>query len=1622
MKSIKNNAQYIETTITNDNELMAKISDTSLNYKLPVPLPIVYNDNNLAIVGTTPIHPDFRDIEILGDEGTVKSLTVDPVGVFEEVNQLVASDVAEGDRFGYFTYLNKDGLRLFVGTVYNDEKGYNAGKVYEYKRNTVNDEWEEVTQITGSDITDTSYFGISISMSDDENTLVVGAHGDDTVNTDTGAVYTFKRDTVNDVWTEINKLTISDATEYDYFGISVSVSSDGLVLTVGAHGDDTVASAAGKVYTYKRATIDDEWTEVNQLVASDAVTYDLFGRGMILSRDGLFMVVSSYYRDSLGVDTGRLYTYERNNIDDDWILKQIIDPIYNLKNSNYNIDEATILGINLSMSDDMLKLIVGLNKGLAVYSRKTILEEWKLSYLHNPHNNISIGSISGNGMVVCGANNSYSTDTLLNIGIVYTYNVHWNNTDVMDINYHTDKVNQLVASDAEESDYFGVSNHISSDGLVLVVGAHTEDTAATNAGKVYTYKRDTIDDDWTEVNQLVASDAAENDYFGVSVSVSSDGLVLTVGAHGDDTAASAAGKVYTYKRDTIDDEWTEVNQLVASDAAENDNFGRSVSIAGDELILVVGAHNEDTAATNAGKVYTYKRATIDSNWVEVNQLMASDASDNDYFGAFTVLADGGLVLVVGAEFYNAIDDQINGKVYTYKRATIDDAWIEVNQLTASDAVDDDNDERYSRSIALVDSGLFMAVSAHFKDSDLADSGKVYFYKRENIDSEWIEVSTLLDIEPQENGRFGSSISLSSNGEILVVGSEAYDTIATNTGKIDTFKIEHDVWVYLGDEQLPITEKISNIYPDPDISVYLETNLSEDGTLGLPFKHYNSLKGTTNTSLTVAYDETTTDEILVDHNPIDVTVVEYQDTIYDSNPFNDIYASATYTFDGNTNDLLGNYDIEVINSGGYVDGKFHQAMNFDVDQCYAEIPYGAVGNMGVINDNGLTFGGTIKLNTYNDASTLVEYGMWANNVSFGLVNGVWSVKARISVDGGVFDTYITDNKTIPLDTFSTAYVVLDPKNNQIRLYVDGELVNQANHPGEFMSVGYSLTETGNNVGVIGSTYPFYAYDVRYTGLLDIREYRNFRGSIEQVRFFKRALNDEEVRLITNEKLPVLDIANLDLLREPRTVMRKEKYELPTLRNISDNSLDVIGIKDNELTLLNKGLFTTENKDKLNNVTYETLEYVDYPGFNRLELKNTLKDTNSEEYYGTGIDISEDGLSMVVGSRNNSDIIIDAGKVYTYKRATIDDDWIEVNQLVASDAEEYDNFGRTVTLDSTGTILVVGAYAEDTAGSGAGKVYTYKRDTIDDDWTEVNQLVASDAGDYKYYGRSVAVSADGLILVVSGYGTTTDYSGSDIYTYIRTNIDDDWTEIDHFIPDNNDDVRFGSEISLSTDGLILAIGSYGNDEDGIESGKAYVYERSNVDDAWTQVSVLESSGIEYGHFGRGIAISADGLYLLVTEPGSTADTRLYAKLYIYRRLTRDDDWELVTVHQHNNNQYSAGIGSSISYSSMSNTLIVSSEYYTIYPYKSGAVFTYHIPLVKDVKLSFDSLNYIPEKIYVTNEVTMLPILKKEYNETDIKVTFSTVYPEFKSLQRRILLSEKDIELTTGLYSLLWKTTDF
>lgn len=370
----------------------------------------------------------------------------------------------------------------------------------------------------------------------------------------------------------------------------------------------------------------------------------------------------------------------------------------------------------------------------------------------------------------------------------------------------------MKASNTDASDYLGYSVGIS--GNTVVVGAPQEDSnstgvngnqadnSATNAGAAYIFIRDgTV---WKQQAYLKAANAGLNDTFGTSVAISGDTVVIgapwessnATGVNGDgsDNSSSQSGAAYIFVRNGTN--WTQQAYLKASNTHRTDNFGFSVAISGDTV--VVGAIKEFSSATGvngnqsdtntpaSGAAYVFVRSG--TNWSQQAYLKASNPDIGDYFG--TSVAVSGDTVVVGAwgESSNATgingnpDDEsaiYAGAAYVFARAGTN--WSPQAYLKASNT---DRLDNFGISVAISgdtiavgaegESSRATGVNGNQSDNSANHAGAVYVFVRG--ETNWVQQAYLKASNTDANDFFGNSVAIS--GDTIVVGADEEDSNAT----------------------------------------------------------------------------------------------------------------------------------------------------------------------------------------------------------------------------------------------------------------------------------------------------------------------------------------------------------------------------------------------------------------------------------------------------------------------------------------------------------------------------------------------------------------------------------------------------------------------------------------------------------------------------------------------------------------------------------------------------------------------------------------------------------------------------------------------------------------------------
>ncbi len=375
-----------------------------------------------------------------------------------------------------------------------------------------------------------------------------------------------------------------------------------------------------------------------EIWASDGAVDDAFGGSVSISGD--YAIVGATYDDDNGNNSGSAYIYKRDGAS--WVQEAKLVPADGSENDQF--------GISVSIDGDYAA--VG-----AVY--------------------IGFGAIHE--------------------GWVYIYK-RSGSTWAQEA--------KLLAQSGSVDDAFGVSVSIS--GESLVVGASQDDDNGTNSGAAYVYKRSGTT--WSFEAKLLASDGSNSDYFGDSVFM--NGEYVIVGAGFDDVEGSDSGSAYVYSRSGTT--WTEEQKLFPNNAAAGDKFGSAVSIYDDYAL--VGAPNNDANGNNSGSAYIFKRSG--STWNQNDHLIPTDGASDDFCG--TSVCISGNNAVFGSRLHDAGGSNA-GAAFMYTLSG--ENWIQIPTLIASDAA---NNDWFGRSVSV--SGEYAIVGVAGDDDNAYGAGSAYLYK------------------------------------------------------------------------------------------------------------------------------------------------------------------------------------------------------------------------------------------------------------------------------------------------------------------------------------------------------------------------------------------------------------------------------------------------------------------------------------------------------------------------------------------------------------------------------------------------------------------------------------------------------------------------------------------------------------------------------------------------------------------------------------------------------------------------------------------------------------------------------------------------------------------------------
>ena len=366
---------------------------------------------------------------------------------------------------------------------------------------------------------------------------------------------------------------------------------------------------------------------------------------------------------------------------------------------------------------------------------------------------------------------------------------------------------ELTSSDGAVNDEFATSVAISGDTIVIGSPVHAVGSN-TAQGAVYVFVKPA--GGWADTStftaELTASDGIASDNFGTSVSLSGDTIV--VGACNlSGVCSNGPGKAYVFVKPSGG--WATTStfnaELTPSDGGTaQDSFGLPVSIGGDTIVIAAPQTNGVTGV-GPGKAYVFvKPAGGWSSMTETAVLTASDGVNNDGFGPPTVSSDGNTIFIGAAQASIGGNTQ-QGAAYIYVKPA--SGWATTSnftaKLTASDGQAFDLFGFCQNSVCLSgDGNTVIAGAPQLNQSVSQDTGKGKAYIFEKPDGGWATTSTFAaELTANSQDLFGWSVALDSAGD------EAAVSAILGSGSVYTYSKPSSSWATTSTPDNALTESL-----------------------------------------------------------------------------------------------------------------------------------------------------------------------------------------------------------------------------------------------------------------------------------------------------------------------------------------------------------------------------------------------------------------------------------------------------------------------------------------------------------------------------------------------------------------------------------------------------------------------------------------------------------------------------------------------------------------------------------------------------------------------------------------------------------------------------------------------
>ena len=336
-------------------------------------------------------------------------------------------------------------------------------------------------------------------------------------------------------------------------------------------------------------------------------------------------------------------------------------------------------------------------------------------------------------------------------------------------------------------------------------------------------------------------------------------------------------------------------------------------------------------------------------------------------------------------------------------------------------------------------------------------------------------------------------------------------------------------------------------------------------------------------------------------------------------------------------------------------------------------------------------------------------------------------------------------------------------------------------------------------------------------------------------------------------------------------------------------DVVGAKSIRLTQCGFSTYEKKNEGDF------PVPFHRWSQVNRLKAQTTDGNNTGQSgsaYFGRNVAMSGDGNYLIVGSDHDDSYGSNRGAAYIFKKEN--GSW-NIKQRIGggSGNSNSDHFGWSCDINYDGSVVVVGIPYDDPAGTDSGRIHIWERSG--ESWTQPATATPPDSNNYQYFGRQVSINGAGTIIAVGAYNR--DQGGADrgevyVYTY---DINANTLALEAQIQPTDGTISntdyFGSSICLDKDGYKLVVGAERDDQTNTDSGSAYYFYRSPAAPfTWTQGQRLNSPNPSTSaYYGNSICISPDGTVLAIGAYGDDTYGSDWGAVYIYDWNAGTSSWD-------------------------------------------------------------------------------------------------------------------------------------